>query len=225
MSDNKSDADRMFDIMGAICDDCASDSEFADMDAYLRAGHISYDRYLHYCWMHVALTMESQVQRAVQNVHRQINSGPVIPTLNDTGIADATRTAPPISAIPAATRYSSLGYLSAGWPMAYLIAMVIVGVGLATMSILRVSPPTPIAATSISIKASDGQSPPLNPSPKATMVGRITGMVDCKWSNPHEAAASGDPVAFGRQYSMASGLMEITYDTVRESHPTRACPI
>ena len=38
------------------------------------------------------------------------------------------------------------------------------------------------------------------------MVGRITGMVDCKWNG-------GSRVSLGQKFELASGLMEITYDT------------
>ena len=42
--------------------------------------------------------------------------------------------------------------------------------------------------------------------PKAEYVGRITGMVDCKW-------IGGSRVSLGQKFDLASGLMEITYDT------------
>ena len=38
------------------------------------------------------------------------------------------------------------------------------------------------------------------------MVGRITGMVDCKWNG-------GSRVSLGQKFDLASGLMEIAYDT------------
>ena len=46
---------------------------------------------------------------------------------------------------------------------------------------------------------------------KAEFVGRITGMVDCKWNG-------GSRVSFGQKVDLASGLMEITYDTGGEGH-------
>ena len=48
---------------------------------------------------------------------------------------------------------------------------------------------------------------------EAEVVGRITGMVDCKWADHATEASDGDRVPLGRQYALASGLMEITYDT------------
>jgi hypothetical protein len=38
-------------------------------------------------------------------------------------------------------------------------------------------------------------------------------MVDCRWTGPDEKASNGDRVQHGQKYSLASGLMEITYNT------------
>ena len=46
----------------------------------------------------------------------------------------------------------------------------------------------------------------LAPEPLPASVGRITGMVDCKWNG-------GSRVSLGQKFDLASGLMEITYDT------------
>jgi hypothetical protein len=48
---------------------------------------------------------------------------------------------------------------------------------------------------------------------KMEFVGRITGMVDCQWSDPHTAVPGPVAVPLGRKYALASGLLEITYDT------------
>ena len=45
------------------------------------------------------------------------------------------------------------------------------------------------------------------------MVGRVVGMVDCQWSDPVTPAFSRDGVHLGRKYTLASGLLEIAYDT------------
>ena len=56
--------------------------------------------------------------------------------------------------------------------------------------------------------------------PKMESVGRITGMVDCQWERGGQAPQirirnpkSQSLVALGDKYALASGLMEITYDT------------
>ena len=44
-------------------------------------------------------------------------------------------------------------------------------------------------------------------------VGRVTGMVDCRWADPKTGTVDYAYVPLGRKYALASGLMEITYDT------------
>jgi hypothetical protein len=48
---------------------------------------------------------------------------------------------------------------------------------------------------------------------KNEIVGRISGTAGCKWNDPHNEVVNGDHVPLGRKYTLASGLMEITYDT------------
>ena len=47
----------------------------------------------------------------------------------------------------------------------------------------------------------------------AQRVGRITGLADCRWANRAGKVAEHDPVTLGRRYALASGFLEITYDT------------
>ena len=103
---------------------------------------------------------------------------------------------------------ATLGYLSSGWPMAYLVAMVIMGIGLAVMAVVHVSHPMKIATHSQSVMEQQR-----TVAPKAEIVGRITGIIDCKWDDPDTQVINGDHVPLGRKYSLASGLMEITYGT------------
>jgi hypothetical protein len=44
-------------------------------------------------------------------------------------------------------------------------------------------------------------------------VGRVTGTVDCRWSDSKTGTGDYAYVPLGRKYALASGLMEITYDT------------
>ena len=51
------------------------------------------------------------------------------------------------------------------------------------------------------------------PSEQVEFVGRITGMVDCRWTNPETEPFAGAYVPLGRKYLLAAGLLEITYDS------------
>jgi hypothetical protein len=67
---------------------------------------------------------------------------------------------------------------------------------------LKVATQTPSATTDKA--ASETQMP---------FVGRITGMVDCQWSDPNTAVPGPVAVPLGRRYALSAGLLEITYDT------------
>ena len=128
---------------------------------------------------------------------------------------------------------TSFGYLSSGWLMAYLVATIVVGIGIVIAAVTRVSQPTQIATPSSFNNAFDSQSPIPDPSRNATIVGRVTGMVDCEWSAGSEdklsspafakgAGAEGglnktsalhSSILLGDRLNIRSGLLEITYDS------------
>ena len=123
---------------------------------------------------------------------------------------------PPASTYVAAPLHGTYGYISSGWPMAYLIATVVVGIGIAIAAITHVSQPEQKQL----VQQSD--SLPSSPSPLPSAVGRITGMVNCVWkgselsgqgSEPNAPKDLKSPVALGDRFGISSGLLEITYDS------------
>ena len=105
-------------------------------------------------------------------------------------------------------------------PLAYLIATVLTGLGILIASHVYMSCPEQVARQSAPLPS------PLSPLP--SVVGRITGLVDCKWveekseiRNPKSEGISKSPnlqiskslVSLGDEFALASGLMEITYNT------------
>jgi hypothetical protein len=101
-------------------------------------------------------------------------------------------------------------YLSSDWLVSYLVAAVIFGVGSLITSHIYISPPEQIADSSPST------APLLAPAvvqSERKLVGQITGLVDCHWSDSHTVAYLGRRVAAGDAFAIASGLAEITYDT------------
>jgi hypothetical protein len=54
---------------------------------------------------------------------------------------------------------------------------------------------------------------PVHLGPERTFVGRVTGLVDCRWADAKTEALAGAHVPLGRRYTLASGLMEISYDS------------
>ena len=115
--------------------------------------------------------------------------------------------------------YGAVGYFSAGWPVAYLVATVVFSIGLAIGAVVHVSEPVPIVRQSVPL--------PSSLSPVPSVVGRITGMADCKFEGGSGFRVQGSGaedqeseirnqkclVALGDKLALSSGLMEITYDT------------
>ena len=112
----------------------------------------------------------------------------------------ASNSSPFIAPLP-----DTSGFFSSGWPVAYLIATVIFGIGLLIGSLIPVSQPVQVARQSVPFPSSP-LPPPLN----------------CRSNYGHgrlQVGRSGNrgfqrrSCPLGRKYSLASGLMEITYDT------------
>lgn len=111
--------------------------------------------------------------------------------------------------------HGTANYFSEGMPLGYLVATVVFSLALLVGSLITVShhvqiaqdnsPPT---AESSAIGKAETPSPE-----KMEFIGRITGMVDCRWADESTASINGAYVPLGRKYSLSSGLMEITYDT------------
>jgi hypothetical protein len=109
--------------------------------------------------------------------------------------------------------YGTFGYFSSGWPVAYLVATVIFGIGLTIGALVHVSPPAQVARHPAALPS------PLSPS--SSVVGRITGMADCQWVQSPESRVQrpavdsrlSSLVSLGDRFILSSGLMEITYNT------------
>ncbi len=141
----------------------------------------------------------------------------------------------PLLRFPSSNHHNSFTFLSSGWPVAYLIATVIFAVGALVGSSILVSQPTQVAQDShpvsndrVAAVQSDHQ------------VGLITGMVGCvfekkrlgigdweleegskskvqgsrsKQLQSRNSQITKSVVSLGDTFHLASGLMEITYNT------------
>lgn len=122
---------------------------------------------------------------------------------------DRNRTAPAPAANPAASVFSAISwqgatsFFSSDWPLAYLIAAVIVAAGILVASFTQLSQPVQIAE-----RCQPSVAPAIEP--KAESVGWITGIADCKWVGKAFDSAR---VCLGQRYELTSGVMEITYNT------------
>ena len=190
-------------LIETVCDGLADDAQVRDLESLLLTDEQACKFYVY------LLDLDAKLQWLV----RSRQEGNV--ALNEF-IAAKQTPQQPTPTFPATLWHGTVGWFSSGWPMAYLVATVIFGVGLLIGSLVTVSrytQPTHIAL----------QPPPSNPSvtePRIESVGRITGMVDCRCERslqvPSPKSQDLRPksiVSLGDKFLLSSGLMEITYDT------------
>ncbi len=205
MSDHPSNDDRLLRLAEAVCEKMATPAELAELDALLLADDAACQRYLSYCRMHVGLKMDMLAHEAARNARQRIDREYV----DAAAVASDLSKEPTSSVLPlnlfATAFQNTVGFFSQEIPFSLLIATVITGLGLWCGSLIFVTHHKQIAEDVQSAK-------PAMVGPHVQYVGRITGMVDVRWADAATAAVT-DLVALGRKYAIASGMMEITYDT------------
>jgi len=212
MSDRPVNVDRVFELAGAICDASASADDLVELDSLVVADETSRRNYWDYCWIHVSLRTEARLHRALWRIRERddLDSAALTPWESDTlgAMMSPVASAPcfPTHTFLSTALHGTIGFFSQELPFSLLIATVLTSLGLWAASMVYVSSPDKIAKDS---------SPPVRSSfdPTLNVVGKITGMVNCKWTDPDTETFNSANVLLGRKYALASGLMEITYDT------------
>ena len=208
MNNSAHNADRLLDLAEAVCDESASEADRAELDAMLVGNQEARQQYLEYCRLHISLRLQLRANRAAQKACRQINVAPILtsPGEFDVAIGD-TSTSASRGICPVAFTGAVGDFFSSGWPVAYLLATVIVGIGFFIGSLAYVSQSVQTARRSTPM--------PVGPSSdEVPFVGRVTNMSDdCQWTDRKTATIRYAHVPLGRKYALASGLMEITYDS------------
>jgi hypothetical protein len=196
------DGDRLWHLADAVCTGSASEEELRELDGRVLADEYSGRLYISYCQLHAALGSELRGQRAGTRTRRIIQG--------ETLALDASASA---CSFPHVVVNGTFGAALTGWPLAYLLATVILGVGLLLGSLTPVSGPQQIA---------DKSSPPVRVAAESPpeYVGRITGVVDCRFAEGSDVPSTEPrvpspqtPVALGDKFALISGLLEITYNT------------
>jgi hypothetical protein len=185
MTTSLSPVDELRALADIACDGALTKSDAARLERLLSGNASAQQYYL----AHVCLARRLRWEFA----HRVQESTPLCPP-------------PPAPTALSITFPGTTGYLSSGWPVAYLITTVVFGIGALIGAFTYVSQPGHVALRSATPPA------PAIP-PAANSVGRVTGMVDCRWTDPDAAAIQHANVPLGRRFSLSSGLMEITYNT------------
>ena len=201
MTDLENNADRVLELAGAVCNRSASEEDLIALNTLLHADRNSRRRYVDYCWIHVALRLQLRAGQAAKKAYEQTSVGAPVSTDDGANDAEMQVCISPPPRIFSTALYGSGDYISSNWPLAYLIATIIVGVGIAVTARVNVSSPEPIVCRS-SLHSSISLLP--------SVVGQITDMVDCKLAGKPQVVRD---VPLGATYTLESGLMELTYNT------------
>ena len=218
MSDSPAKIDGLLRLAEEVCAETVSAEDLAALDALLLSGSEFRRDYLDYCTMHMALGLELQAEREVEKLCGQIGAEgtPVDPQ-------SVPYTAIPVSPIAPISPgsfspflHDAVVHFSSGWPAAYVIATAIFAIGLIVGALVHVSAPVQYANPARSDRLPSPQSQNVDPS---SIVGRITGMVDCVWeesSSPDQKSEIRNQESvlhLGDTLALRSGLVEIAYDT------------
>ena len=164
-----------------------TDDDWSDFEQLLQENDDAFRLYIHYM-------EQSDLLRAVMDAMPDEDSAsPDAICFEPRDSASPAPTFPAILPTSSSLFPSTLGY--SAWTISYLSATVITGLLIFGFWLMPAFHPKQITRNA----------EPVIVGPKA-YVGRITGMVDCKWNG-------GSRVSLGQKYELPSGLMEITYDT------------
>jgi hypothetical protein len=218
-------ADRsVAELLASLCDETISPEEAQRLDRLICTEPAVRRAYLEYLDLHARLSYQfhrppeampvgmdsekwtvdseegsgSTVQGSeLQDPKSQIqNPSPVIPPI----ILDGS----PGLHSPLFALHSPVG----GFLFSYTMSALLVGIGLLVGWTWRIS-----QYREPHVVRSPASHAPEIDRPESSIVGRITGMVECRWADPTTETFERAYVPAGRKYALASGVMEITYET------------
>jgi hypothetical protein len=194
------DREELLDLVDALCDGAIAPAEHERLQRRLATDVAARRLYFDYLDLRLHLRQWQRASLGERAACKADVPGPIPP--NPIVIQTSPSTHPPL-AMP----YSQLG----GLALSYVAATLIVGIGLLIGWAYQVS--LPQSSLQDAANLSPRSVVPAVPASEAVFVGQITGMVDCQWVDPRTAPVGFDKIVLGRQYALASGLMEISYDT------------
>ena len=218
------DQDELFDLLGKLCDGTISAATHERLQQILSNEPTARQMYFDYLDLHIDLRRWPWNIAPIEMLNdaaRQKNDGePIEPRVSMASQPQPICiVAPPIDV--AGSFLGASGYYSSSWPMAYLVAAVVVGIGLTIAGFVHVSSPERQVAI---------HSASLPTAPRSSIIAQVTGMecvlddaeckiasgglrkfspdIDHSSSNIHYSA-----VSLGDRFAIRSGVLEITYDT------------
>lgn len=201
-------------IFDAYLDDELTEDQSCELAAWLAESADNVDLFVAECRMDSCLQdVLREEQLASDALARSSDSSPdTHPSGRSAGSVPSLTLAPPIDPGSPSNAFGVMaGYAVSGWPAAYLVATLVIGLGLLIGAQIEVSSPNQPDGHSVAAKTTLPHASP------TLLVGRITGMVDCRWDNDRHPSSvilhPSPPVSLGDTFALAAGLLEITYDS------------
>ncbi len=222
MTLSPSQQDSLRDLIDAACENDPEPTVLERLESLLLADDDACRYYLDYVSLHGALILASEkkptadvfeleIQRSEirksQISNQQIQNLPSsIPSTPSPVILVTSDSLSPLAPAP------SPFYVSHPFVFSNLFAILVICLGALGAWFYQVDIPHPMAsvdrpATSLNRTTNSAANDPLE------FVGRVTGMVDVQWADVQTSTVIGANVPLGRKYALASGLMEIRYDS------------
>jgi len=218
----------LFELLGTLCNGSITVAENEHLDFLLSNDPEAQQLYVRYLDIHLTLTD--------LDLLAYIDSEDMLPSrligldlFDDSSLsADILPPSEQYSSLPSAPHavsfipsvyHNTVSFFSQELPFSLLIATLLTSLGLWICSMIYVSSSVEIAQHSTPLR------PRATLDPTQNVVGKITGMVDCRWETEGfglrdwgserniKTQKSKSLVFLGDKYTLASGLLEITYDT------------
>jgi hypothetical protein len=195
----------LFDLMHDQAEGRLAPQKVARLEELLLADPVKRQQYVDFmllvCGLHCTRSerAESASRIEPQTATAQPAAGPACELS-----AGAEQPAAPSIGLSAVANLPPLATFSGGTAFSYLVVLLILAAGILAASAwtvpgnerLLLATGNPLPPTMISVPVS------------APIIGRITGMANCRWMNPRAAASD---VAMGR-FSLDAGLLELSYE-------------
>ncbi len=209
-------------LLAALCDATIDDASFARLEQLLATDPLARQLYMTYMDLHGELCWDHKrdEKEVVDGEGREIGESqipnqqiscpqPLAPSLS-------SNLSPPVTVIfddsSSLVLLPSPFYVTHPFVFSNVFAMLVLCIGILGAWLYQIDIPQQIARESRPTAVSTDQNDK-RPADHLEFVGRVTSMIDVRWADVQTATINKANVPLGRRYALASGLMEITYDT------------
>jgi hypothetical protein len=199
-------------LLSAAIDGRLTESDRARLERLLEEDEAARDYYIDHVVLHAMLRWEHALPLGIETNNADGRTTATDDPLSAKVPAEIATPSFPVLLDAPAPPNSVFSVPLGGFLFSYGVAAAIVVVGILLGWAYQVSIPRP-SHEGIAQQPLRPDTPPGLPEPEPVFVARITGSVDCRWVDPRTAPAGVDRIAAGRKFDLASGLLEVTYDS------------